>query len=71
MSDVAVLGGDLCSVLAVFGVPTIVILHPLGNCSDNYAVLSDLHLPFQYLLLQSLNQKLNKNLIIPGQQRAR
>jgi len=27
-----VLGGDLCSVLGVSGVPMVVILHPSGNC---------------------------------------
>jgi len=30
--DIAVLGGDLCSVLGVSGVPAVVILHPSGNC---------------------------------------
>jgi len=32
-SNIAVLGGDLCSVLGVFGVPMVVILHPLGNAA--------------------------------------
>jgi len=61
VSDIAVLGGDLCSVLGVFGVPMIVILHPLGNCRYNYrCIYYDYALSVVSLFVKNVTEKRQK-----------